>query len=1264
MFCSSHEFQCIPLKHSKILRTSEQRHKKVLNNLKMAETKAAQLCQQQSETRKKLFSLYASLQSALASSTDETAKRACRKKSDDTSTHRSETRVSDLSWWRISILDVFHVGNMADYSRHSMLKMEVAITLVDVGSSLRSDIVTPICQHHLLGTCLDDKCVLRHPSSSEELHLKSSGETSRGMHFSWILKRHRQHLSKERGTKECDDHVDSFKLQYPLSGSSDKKCVDFFNKHLHSDCLAISSQDQLSKKKESAGRYFDVTNTNQVSSIDDSSTATFIAESGCDSNQWKNCFMDEATIAMGHLGLEVDLCTPPSTTSFSSSSTSSSASNHTLNLSDQRISLGHFIFHLLYGCSYRNEVQRDLCILSCMHILKSLIDSCHSIVSKTGWRIYLILCLESNIINLNPALLFWPKMIQHLERSYVGSRSMVQLIAAGRCKLKDLNQEHRSICPARNDLTRMCMPDVIESVRTLERLCSEGRGEVAVDLLSAHLDLEPFFSTNRPDGIALVDRCMPIDLAYAMLFNVLFTGGPYGRKVLYCRNILFVEKQISSSTVKRVKNLVRRCPHILIRLRNAFDLYFTAVWHGRNILSTSDTERSDKSSGHVILTIVDQNILWSYLILISCSSGEDITLMPMKFSDVLAYCDPLCYPGVYEGIGIEEYARQGISDPSSSMRVDLLVALNAYLSCKEKSYEPLVAAVQHASEYLLENAARNITSASAGSDVNDAYLSIAQEAVCESWTSYLGADDLIQCRIILEVSKWTIRICESPLEYDEINHLLHRWTEAFVSRCDAQSLRLKMGFKRIDSTIPGHNIVFLNILFFQVLAAAKAACIFSTSHSTCVYVLDMVSSVLRASQRLNDPFGDCFDATGHSASIDDSVKDIVDDGFDNDLHCCVSETDCATPSWQHRLLERTLDLLRHFNMMTYDIVEYLFSKSMIHIGGLNMLVNWVLHWFNAREAPKDKLALWDCKKWARRNLDPMFRPSLRSSALISNVFSNNKYLSSKAFLSRITSSTLFELSLHFLNAESFELYSTVQGLLDLEPSFAVLLRSYTVLDELIHSVQLHHSKDSITASSSSCSSSSGGSSSGANNNMYLLVEDLNDDDAVTSDSMLQRFQENLNDCNSNNKTVIDLSSLVPHQMSGLFPFQSLALFSSNILELDLSNNFLKCFPSALLFFSRIRKLIISGNQIERLPSQFSLLAHLRTLDLGSNKLTAFPPCLLEMTFLEVLVLCSNSIEYVPTQVKSLQKLRHLDISLNPLKVLCSDLTHIQFLKTI
>lgn len=302
MFCSSHELECIPLKHSKILRTSEQRHKKVLNNLKMAETKAAQICQQQSETRKKLFSLYASLQSALASSSDESAKRACRKKSDDTSTHRSETRVSDLSWWRISILDAFNVGNIADYSRHSMLKMEVAMTLVDVGSSLRSDIVTPICQHHLLGKCLDDKCVLRHPSSSEELHLKSSVETSRGMHFSWILKRHRQHLTKERGTKECDDHVDSLKLQYPLLDSSDKKCVDFFNKHLHSDYLAKSSQDQISKKKESAGRYFDVTNTNQVSSIDESTTATFVAESGCDSNQWKNNFMDLAIIAMGHLG--------------------------------------------------------------------------------------------------------------------------------------------------------------------------------------------------------------------------------------------------------------------------------------------------------------------------------------------------------------------------------------------------------------------------------------------------------------------------------------------------------------------------------------------------------------------------------------------------------------------------------------------------------------------------------------------------------------------------------------------------------------------------------------------------------------------------------------------------------------------------------------------------------------------------------------------------------------------------------------------------
>ena len=1250
----------------------------MLSNLKTAEAKAAQLCQQQSETRKKLFSLYASLQTALASSSDESTTRASRQKIDNVPFQRSEIKISDLSWWRISVLNAFHLGNMTDYSRHLTLRMEVASAQVDVGSSSHLDIVVPICQHHLLGTCLDEKCVLRHPSTSKELSLKSSSEKSRGLHFSWILKRHHQHLSTDTGTNECGDRVTTSKLKYPLLDCGDKKCVDFYDKHLYSDYLAVSTQDQISKKKETVVRYFDATNTNQVSAIDESTKLSLIAESTSDSRQWRVSFMDQASVAAGHLGVDVDLTPADSPSSTSTSSTSSSFSKAS-SAADQRISLGHFMFELIYGCGYTSEVQRNLCLLSCMQILKSHIDSPHSIVPKSLWRTYLVLCLECNIINMYPTLLFWPKMIRYLEGSYSGSRSMTVLLAAGRCRLKQLNAEYQSVCPAVvEDLKgRVCSIDVIESVRALESMCREGRGDRAVDLLSARVNLEPLFSTTRPADLSLVRR-LPLDLAFAMLFNILFTGECYGRKVLYSRDLFFMEEQVSYTAVRRVKNFFRRSPHIVTHLRGAFKLCFSTVPSFHQMWNVP-WQSKNYPKGHVVLTVVDQNILWSYLILMHSCSAEDVTLMPLEFSDTLIYCDPLCYPGVYEGVGvaIEGYAKLGTLDPCDSMCVDLLVVLTAYLSSKDESLVLLEAAVQRVSAHLVEISALHNTSASASSAGDDAYLCDAQEVACESWTSsFLSADDRTQCRILLETSKWTIRFSDILLECDDINALVQSWSASFVLRCGAQLKQLKAEVKETDRSSPGHNIVFLNILCLQVLTAAKAACVFSARHSTCVSVLEMVASVIRAALRLNDPYGNCFGAPGdHVASRtsrDDIEKDEEEeDDDDDDLYCCVSETDCASPTWQHRLLERTLDLLHQFNMVTYDIIEHLFSKSIIRLGGLDMLVEWVLHWFYKREAPSNGSSLKGPKRSTRRALDPTFRPSLKSSALLANIFQNNKYLSSRAFLSRISSPPLLELGLHFLNAESFELYSTVQGLLDLEATSAALLKSYTVADGLMQSLQLCQSKASITALDTSSSSSSNGSSSsssgsGVSSKVYVLVEDLNgdDDDAGTIDSMLQRFQENLNDYQMNKKTVIDFSSLIPHQMSGSFPFQSLALFSQNVLELDLSNNFLKCFPAALLFFFRIRKLNLSVNQIERLPSQLSALGDLRTLDLSSNKLTAFPPRLLEMKGLEVLILSSNSIEYMPTQVKNLQKLRHLDISLNPLRVLCSDLTHIRFLKTV
>jgi Leucine rich repeat len=1345
------------INRSKSLRASEQRHEKVLNSLKIAEAKAAELFLQQSKTRKKLFSLYSSLQSALASSS-ENASALSIKKFSGSEVGTYPVDMTPLLWWRISVLYSFNVGSLIDFTRHAILRKEAELLSRDGADSSHCDNIMPICQYFLLGTCLDEKCPYSHPSLRHGETDMQSTKKSLDSHFSWILEKHRQYLSKSA------EHS----LRYSASQITNAQDHDVYQNILTSDSAHSGGsnnsseicpvREDSSKTKDSSGRYF---NESHFNNLREGGAMTHSEQ-----RSWVQLFIEQCKTALvKHRGSYED-----------NQLTSDLPSTSKVAASTEQNLLSRFCFNLLYLLSYKDQKQRDVCIRSCLQILRPYLDDT-SFASPSvieAWKLFLIFSLEGNVITQNFCPLYWQKLVMHLEKIFSKSFSLQPLLAAVCCRLGDAAKEAAvkalsavsagvgaDVCKRYTVLSSPLR--ILNALRELERMCDGGRTEDALEALCKHLLLPSPFLLSHQCTVDL--HCLPRGLAFATFFVLFLTGQFVGRKLFYSRNtVLVMSGEINRTAGSSARNLFRRCPFLREFVRGAFLACFKSVEAFRHLGSIRvDAEGgSTEGSSHLPessavtaspcesvaptapISAVDQSILWSYLLLLHCATAEDqVPLGPYQLEEVYRFCDPFCYPGVYEGSAavlsassrmsahrsdlqsasdgssVEDFPSSSTATPpffltsassshsSTSHCIQLLAALDSYLLSTESCTASLESAL------LVSNPDTTDTDTDAAP--SDADADAPGDALVFDLCTALDSSSLpvSSLRVVRILATWAVNFRRSKSHCTEF--IITPFTVGCVAMC---SKFLDEPKSRVTAA------VFLNVLYRQILMVAKVACLSTRDHTTSVHIIQMVLALcepaLRIEQSISitggagagnvadglDTNSTCKDKESDKETespelnrkrkrgglelpvlgpIGSSVGDPIQwDGITS-LDCCTSELDCVGPSSQTRLLERTLNLLDAFGMMNYNIVELLFQRAIPSRGSADLLVQWILDWFRDRDSTPQKdhhdaPTPIDTDQGrgvgvASSDVIPP-RTSMKNSILIATAFQNSRCASSLSFLQRLTPRSLFQLSFHFLRAENFNLFSTVQTLLGDSDSclYKVLLRCFCEADMLSRQIVEYKSNNSKKNRDKDYDKDRDVTKGITHVCRWTLSENLDLlPPSPDGDSMLQRFQEGLNEYQLNRKRTLDLSRLVPQGVSvpvpvsvsgGSFPFQSLALFSERLLVLDISNNFLKDFPPALLFFFQLKKLNLSHNLIKSLPQHLGAnLSDLQNLDLSDNKFCVFPACVLDMKALEELRLGMNSLEYLPLQVKGLAKLQHLDISNNKFKVLSSDLTHIRFLKT-
>ena len=1348
------------INRSKSLRASEQRHEKVLNSLKTAEAKAAELFLQQSKTRKKLFSLYSSLQSVLAKSS-ENASALSSKKSTDREVGIYPVGMTPLLWWRISVLNSFNVGSLSDFTRHAILRKEAELLSRDGADSSHCDNIMPICQYFLLGTCLDEKCPYSHPLTHLGGTDLQSTKKSQDSHFAWILEKHRQYLSK---FSEQSHRNSSSSKSNAQNHDVDQNTLTADSAHNGGDKNSTEVcpvREDSSKKKDSSRRYFNESHSNNLRDE---------ATDNSEQRGWVERFIEQCKAALvkhrgsyeegqGWMSANYDQLSP--SPDLQPSSTEAVTAEQKL--------LSCFTFNLLYGLSYKDQKQRDLCIRSCLQLLKPFLDDSPSSGSPfllEAWKLFLILSLESNFITQNFCLLYWRRLVLHLEELYQQTPSLQPLLAAVCCRIADTAEDSTikalssistgvgvsvgtgaSASTCKRNSVQFSSLRILGALWGLERMCDEGRTEVALETLCTHLLLPSPFRLNEQSSLDL--QCLPLDIAFATFFVLLLTGHFVGRKLFYSENALLVmSDEINAIAGSRASNLFRRCPFLRDLARDAFTSCFKSIdafsrfgsaiidvqggcTEGSSHLPELSTVTANSGKSEALtapLSAVHQSILWSYLLLLRCCTEEDrVPLGPYQLEEVYRFCDPFSYPCVYEGAA----ALISASDSSTSAhRSDLHSAsegsstVHSSSSSSSSSSSTSTPTQSSASPTPLPSARYTRLLATL-----DSYLRPIERCTA-SLETVLGTISTLEGTIVadlphLDVRKLLDDLSNSPLvSARDVVSLLVQWVVSF-SRSDltftsSHTSRLSVDFVALCSRFlnePKRSLtaaVFLNVLYTQVLMVVKTACRLNRDHSTSVRLIELVLTVCESTLRIEQSIsitekagvgnidGDDLDtnSTGKEKEkekekqkessdlqrkrkrggltlptlgpIGANAGDSMQWGGVSSLDCCISELDCAGPTSQTRLLERTLDLLNSYGMMNFNIVELLFQRALPSRGSADLLVLWILNWFrdstphqDHQDDPDIPLDRDQGRGAVSSDIIPP-KTSLKNSILIATAFQNSNCASSLSFLRRLSPRSLFQLSFHFLRAENFTLFSTVKSLLGETSSFAVLLRSFCETEMLSRQIMQYKSKNN---DKNRGKEKDRDVSQGVMQDCRWTLSENLDLLSPESDSMLQRLQEGLNEYQLNRKQTLDLSRLVPQRVSvsvsnGSFPFQSLALFSERLLVLDISNNFLTTFPPALLFFFQLQKLNLSHNQIKSLPQSLGThLSNLQNLDLGDNKFCVFPACVLDMKSLEELRLGMNSLEYLPLQVKGLTKLQHLDISNNKFKVLSSDLTHIRFLKT-
>ena len=1230
-----------------------------------------------SETRKKLFELYSVLRGALSHNHDEDSQILSRGSGAE-AFFVSEVAATTLQWWRTSILHAFDVSEYLDLKRHIQLAEDNYPPSTECDVRNFNDVTTPICQYSLFGTCSDKSCIYRHPTLLGGLLPFKPPNLRRIIHCNWLLRENWQQTAIKNSTNQL------YKKRFCTISTVSAEQDTIHDEDGSYSMAAISTSMMGVADNDYKNQSNKICRSDAVRDPYNSYVAHTYHR-----RAWIAPFIKQSKelIAVQQKALNTDAGKSVSS-SFGPTSTSSSFLSGDLGTSNLR----EFCIKILYGISSDLKIQREVCFKSCLQVLQYYLDASDS-PDSLMWEMFLILVVECGMVDATSTFLVWPRIVQHVMSTLPPSRAITSLVGTVWCRvIPDHTPSLQQACPEQP--TGDCHLAIPSALTFLHRMCDSGRPEVALDALCSRLDLPPLFrSTDQTCSVTLNLDSLPLHLSYAIFFSLFFTGKCVGRKLYYSPDSMYyMDTESNKISSESVRNMFRRCPFLEEIARDAFSACFNAIDRFQFLDSLGEDSSSESSFlMEDSLSAAEQCILWSYHVFI-ISLTVDNDAEHKQINDILKLCDPLCYPGVYEGTDIQQHAltpHDAADEVTPSRYLKVYSSLNKHLRTHRSSSAVLIAASRlknsdtsspEENEHINHGSAtRLLTAVEVFRFVSDFWSEIS--ANCSTWSRHT---------VISRVIQWVAELGRESFVCDDV--IVKHFAEAFVTMCTNQLERMRT--RGAQGTRVMKSAMFLNILSRQVLAVVKAACNTSANRITCVRVLEMVFVIVRISRRIDGcdpmisemiPDGSTADVSEHQSTNgikkrmrdDSSVKSVKDNTQhipvedDTCLDSCIAELDCTSPSMQHRLLEQTLDLLSGIDLIDFNMIEFILESSLFIMPCPDFVIDWVLNWFVLQDTPASRSN--DCSHVTERERENgrekkgkkescphgALQPpsaSLKSSILISNIFMNSLYLSSADFLSRLLPRTLFQVAYHSLRAENIDLFVKTKALLGDQSLYSAVLSTH-IEDFVFSTIQEQYHV-------SSRKSESADSSHKRSNNepVFPLIEDFNSLSAE-GDEMIKRFLESLNAYRMKNKKSADFSFFVPQGLS-YFPFQSLTLFAENLTDLNISNNFLKTFPESILFFFKLRKLNISKNEFPTLPDSLGkYLQELRTLDLGNNLLTSFPKCVLELKNLEELRLGDNLLEYIPAQIQGLTKLQHMDISGNKLKVFSTDLANIRFLKT-
>jgi hypothetical protein len=643
-----------------------------------------------------------------------------------------------------------------------------------------------------------------------------------------------------------------------------------------------------------------------------------------------------------------------------------------------------------------------------------------------------------------------------------------------------------------------------------------------------------------------------------------------------------------------------------------------------------------------LLSASEQSIWWCYIVILS-SCDE---LNGSNYEKCVRVCDHLSYPGVYEALRpLDLQLILGTINFSSN----LLFTLDAYLYSTTLSIEGLETAYISINNDDSTNE-QLILLPSEQFPVVDGPVEMFWNTNLKVYGSTVSSIELVR-----HVSWWIIVGRANNLF--QVNEI-HRFSSMFAT--------LLKKDKGIYPTV---------VLFRQVFAVIKEICRISKDHATSVNLLTFLISVIEAtidqgSFILNYDYSQDKANRGNEDNTDDSSLKVA--GY-------WSGFDCTAPMVQHKLLLSVMHHMQACQMLSYSTIEFILKSPLVTLHGPEVIVRWILDWFS------------DLTSSDVDQSDQLHSiPSLRVSCLVANAFNNSMYLSSSQSLARLSPHSLYDLGLHFLRSEYFENYSKIQQVLDDMPQvpraalFASLLRMNLLPQESVrryYSSKLFESNHNGVDQSLIVNGNSRFSYDMTTKVFPLEEESLIREDI--NDSVIQRFHDAIVTCRSDLSlngnipdatgdvlsihplSVVDFSGLMgQNRKIGTFPFQSLALFADTIIELSLSNNFLKTIPLAICTLTKVTKLNLSNNDLDSFSDHItSSCCQIKVLDLSQNRFTTFPSAIFHLNNLENLKISCNLIEYIPNQIEEMKKLQSLDISDNRLKVINSNLTKLHFFAT-